>query len=94
MVSRVLPILSIALWGSALNALYGVGYANWLAHGRSGRILLVNAASLGTALLTIPPLVVQWGVVGAAFGWIAMNVIGFTCSLGWLTDTRRPRLRP
>lgn len=92
-VSSVLPILSVALWGSALNALYGVGYVNWLAHGMSGRILLVNAASLGTALLTIPPLVGQWGVVGAAFGWVAMNAIGFLCSLGWLIDTRRPRLR-
>lgn len=89
-VAVILPILSVSLWGTALNALYNVGYVNWLAHGRSRSILFVNALSLGIALLAIPPLVARWGLVGAASGWVAMNLIGFVLSLGWLKklDTR------
>ncbi|MGH8497982.1 MAG: hypothetical protein ACRERV_04120, partial [Methylococcales bacterium] len=83
-VSVVYPLLSVLLLGTAFNAFYNVGYINWLAHERIGRVLQVNAASLLLAFLLIPPLVLWQGTIGAAFGWLTINLIGFALSLEWL----------
>lgn len=83
-VAVVHPLLSILLIGSALNAFYHVGYFNWLATGMVRRILLVNVASLVVCLAVTPPLVSIHGVIGATFGFIAMNAIGLAISLEWL----------
>lgn len=83
-VAMVHPLLSILLIGSALNAFYHVGYFNWLANGQARRILLVNAVSLVVCLVVIPPLVTWQGMIGATFGFLAMNAIGLVISLEWL----------
>lgn len=83
-VAVVHPLLSILLIGSALNAFYHVGYFNWLATGMVRRILLVNVASLVVCLAITPPLVSIHGVIGATFGFLAMNAIGLAISLEWL----------
>lgn len=83
-VAIVHPLLSILLIGSALNAFYHVGYFNWLANGQARRILLVNVVSLVVCLVVTPPLVTWQGIIGATFGFLAMNVIGLVISLEWL----------
>lgn len=83
-VAMVYPILSILLIGSALNAFYHVGYFNWLANGQVKRILMVNVISLMVCILITPPLVTWQGIIGATFGFVAMNAIGFMVSLDWL----------
>ena len=78
------PLLSILLIGSVLNAFYHVGYYNWLAKHRADRILLVNAAGLLLTLLITPSLI-QWkGMIGATFGFVAMNLVSLCISLEWM----------
>jgi len=80
----VYPILALLLCGSALNAFYNVGYIYWVVHEKVRRILLVNAIALALSILLIPPLVLWQGTIGAAFGWVVINLIGFVLSLEWL----------
>ena len=77
-------LLSVLLIGSALNALYHVGYFNWLANGRTKKILFVNALSLASSLIFIPLFVREHGLIGATFGFVTMNLIGFVASLDWI----------
>ena len=83
-VEFVFPILSLLLVGTALNALYNVGYMHWVVHEKTQRIMQVNALALLLSLLLIPPLVIVYGSIGAAFGWLTINMIGFVLSLEWL----------
>lgn len=80
--------LSILLAGTALNALYNIGYTNWLAKGYSRGILLVNAGSLAVSVALLPALVEWQGLSGAALGWVAINAIGLALSLQWLAPNR------
>lgn len=79
----VFSLLSFLLIGSALNAFYNVGYIHWMIDQRFGNILRVNLAALVLSVLVIPPLVDAHGIVGAAFGWVVINLAGFALSLGW-----------
>lgn len=90
-VTVIYPILAILLIGTALNAFYNVGYVNWLAHRKVYRVLQVNTLALVLAMVLIPLFVSWQGTVGAAFGWLAINLIGLVFSLGWLQ--RRPNER-
>ena len=83
-VQAVYPLLAILLVGTALNAFYNIGYVNWLVCGKTNRVFQVNALSLTLSILLIPPLVGLAGSIGAASGWVIMNLIGFTLSLEWL----------
>ena len=83
-VGTVFPILAVLLVGSALNAIYTIGYINWIAHEKIYRIFQVNILGLALSVALIPPLVSWHGAIGAAFGWVAMNLVGFVISLGWL----------
>lgn len=90
-VAAIYPMLAVLLAGVALNAFYNVGYVNWLAHQKVHRVLQVNAIALALSVVLIPPLVIWQGTIGAAFGWLAINLIGFVFSLGWLK--RKPHER-
>jgi len=83
-VQAVYPLLAVLLVGSSLNAFYNVGYLNWLANKRTDRVFQVNAMALLLSVVIIPPLVGWQGAVGAAFGWLVINLIGFLLSLEWL----------
>jgi hypothetical protein len=83
-VTATYPILSVLLVGSALNAFYNVGYVNWLARQKVYMILRVNAFALILSVLLIPLLVSWQGTIGAAFGWLVINLIGLAFSLGWV----------
>lgn len=83
-VGEVYPILSILLLGTVLNAFYNVGYMYWLVYQKSHRILQVNALALVISTVLIPLLVSRFGSIGAATGWLAINLIGFLFSLEWI----------
>lgn len=83
-VAYIYPIMAVLLLGTALNALYNVGYMDWIVHKNVRGIRNVNMLSLILSTLIIPVLVSSLGVVGAAFGWVAVNVIGLLLSLGWV----------
>ena len=67
-----------------MNAFYNVGYINWIAHEKISRVFQVNALALVLSVALIPSLVGWQGTVGAAFGWLAINLIGLALSLEWL----------
>lgn len=80
----VYPLLAALLLGTAMNAFYNVGYINWIAQEKIYRVFQVNALALVLSVALIPPLVGWQGTVGAAFGWLAINLIGLVFSLEWL----------
>ena len=82
--SVIYPLLSVLLIGSALNAFYHVGYYNWLAKHRSDRILLVNSIGLVLTLIITPILIKSEGMIGATFGFVAMNFVSLVVSLEWI----------
>ncbi|WP_367849025.1 lipopolysaccharide biosynthesis protein [Rhodoferax sp. WC2427] len=86
--TAIYPVLSVLLIGTALNAFYNVGYIHWLVVGKVDRMLKVNLAALVLSIAIIPPLVDRLGIIGAAFGWLSINLIGFTFSLEWLRNVR------
>jgi O-antigen/teichoic acid export membrane protein len=83
-VTAVHPLLAILLIGTCLNAFYNVGYMNWIAQEKVHRIFQVNALALLLSVTLIPPLILWQGTIGAAFGWLIINLIGFVFSLGWI----------
>lgn len=83
-VEAIYPLLAILLVGTALNAFYNVGYIFWIVHERPRRIFYVNFLALVLSMVLIPLLVTWQGTIGAAFGWLAINLIGFIFSLGWI----------
>ena len=91
-VSATYPLLSVLLMGTALNAFYVVGYIHWLVLERVHRLLLVNAVALVLSFAIIPLLVTRLGPVGAAFGWLTINLFGFLLSLEWLKNPRNERI--
>ncbi len=80
----VYPLLAVLLAGTCLNAFYNVGYINWIIHEKTRRVLQVNLLSLALSVALIPIFVAWLGVIGATFGWVAINLIGFLLSLEWL----------
>ncbi|OQW68047.1 MAG: hypothetical protein BVN34_09645 [Proteobacteria bacterium ST_bin12] len=81
---QVYSVLSILLIGTALNALYTIGYINWIAKGQLFKVLQVNLISLIASVISIPLMVTKFGMVGASLGWITINAVGLFFSLGWL----------
>jgi O-antigen/teichoic acid export membrane protein len=88
-VDVVYSVLSILLMGTVLNAFYSVGYMAWIARGLTGKIFTVNLLSLGSAVIAIPLCIDRFGYIGAAAGWLIINLIGFLFSLDWLFLKRR-----
>ena len=75
-VEIVFPVLALLLVGSGLNAIYSVGYINWIAAGASKKILIVNASALALSIIFLPFLVTKYQLMGAAMGWVTINIIG------------------
>lgn len=86
-VSIVYPLMGLLLLGTALNALYNVGYMNWLVQKKVIRILQVNGGAFVLSIILIPLLVEHKGMIGAVFGWLIINSIGFLMSLEWVFFT-------
>lgn len=89
--ATVYPLLVVLLVGTGLNAFYNVGYINWIVHQKIYRMFQVNALALGLSVALLPPLVTWKGAVGAAFGWLAINLIGLVFSLEWLKKKQHER---
>jgi O-antigen/teichoic acid export membrane protein len=70
--------------GTAFNALYNVGYMDWVVKGKTKFIFTLNSISLALILVIVPLAIKRYGAAGAPLGWIVCNVIAFLCSLGWL----------
>ena len=87
--TAIFPILAILLLGTALNAFYNVGYVNWLVEEKTHRVFQVNALALVLSVALTPVFVTHFGVIGAAFGWLMINLIGFVLSLEWVIQKQQ-----
>lgn len=83
-VEIVYPVLMLLLVGTGMNAIYNVGYMNWLGAGATNKILRVNMISLGLAIALTPFFVAKFDLLGAACGWLIINSLGLLLSLDWL----------
>ena len=79
--------LQFLLIGSFINALYNIGYINWLIQNKISNILYVNITGLIVTLIFTPIFINYYGTVGAAISWITVSSIGFCMSIGWLWKT-------
>ena len=84
LVNVIYPIIEVLLIGTGFNALYNVGYMNWLAEGSTSKIFRVNVVALVLSVILIPLLITKYGLVGAAFGWLVINSVGLLLSLDWI----------
>ncbi|MBM0106160.1 oligosaccharide flippase family protein [Steroidobacter sp. S1-65] len=82
--AEVRDVLRLLLVGSAFNLIYQVSYQRWIVLGQSRQIFVVNVSSLLLALSMTPFLIHAWGLLGAAFGWIANNSIGILMNVRWM----------
>lgn len=85
---HVYPLLAVLLIGTCLNAFFNIGYIYWLTQAKIRRIVQVNALSLVLSIVITPFLVLWLGTIGAAFGWLVINLIGFLISTEWLALPR------
>lgn len=90
--SEIKPILDVLMIGSALNLLYQIGYQRWVATGHSRPIAFINFTGLLCSVGLTPFLVPIYGPVGAASGWIAINVLGAVLSFAFVRQA--PRVSP
>lgn len=73
--NTVYPLLLLLFVGTTLNAFCGIGLNNLLAFGRSGCIMLSNCAGFASAIVLLPFFISNFGLLGAASGWIAYNAV-------------------
>lgn len=83
-VDAIYPLLAVLLVGTALNAFYNVGYIFWIVYEKTNRVFQVNAWALALSVVLMPLLVTWQGTIGAAFGWLTINLIGLLLSLEWI----------
>lgn len=90
---QVYPLLCVLLVGSALNALYTIGYINWVVKGKPFKIMQVNVISFLLSVALIPILVTKLGAIGASISWLIINSVGLLLSADWLkSHSKRSRL--
>ena len=69
------PLVSILVWGTALNGLMNVPYALQLAYGWTGLVLRINVVTIIFLVPSIMYLTLKFGAIGAATAWLIANVI-------------------
>lgn len=81
--AAVYPVLFVLLIGTLLNVIYQVGYIGWMLDANYRMPLVISAISMGLTFLIAPTLIRQYGIVGAAAGWLSINAVGLVFSLSW-----------
>lgn len=88
-VAVIFPVLSLLLVGTAMNAIYSVGYVNWVAAGSSRKVLAVNFIALTLSIMLLPFFIERYQLIGAALGWLIINGVGLLLSLDWIIRERK-----
>jgi O-antigen/teichoic acid export membrane protein len=85
----IYPALGILLLGTCLNALYNIEYMNWITDGNNRKILSVNIVAFLCVIIVMPNLIKNYGIIGASFGWVLINIIGLIFSIKWNKNGRK-----
>jgi O-antigen/teichoic acid export membrane protein len=78
------PLVSLLVWGTALNGVMHFPYALQLAYGRTRLPLTINLALIALSAPITIALTSTYGVVGGAASWAILNAV-FVCFGTWLT---------
>lgn len=78
--SVVYPVLLVLLIGTMLNVIYQVGYVGWMLDANYKMPLIISSSSVVLTTLLTPPLVMHYGIMGAATGWLLINALGLLIS--------------
>lgn len=79
--SGAAPILMILVLGNLVNTLMGIPYQTQLAFGWTSLGVKVNAISVAIVFPALVWLVPQFGAIGAAYVWLALNLSYFFVSI-------------
>ena len=85
---RVAAILDFVLLSSAFNAIYNIGYSNWVSAARTPWIVFVNVTALVIALVATPLAIDAFGLRGAAAALVIINSVGVLATILWLALSR------
>jgi O-antigen/teichoic acid export membrane protein len=86
--AQIHSVLDWLLIGTAFNAIYNIGYINWVAAGKSREVLAVNFVSILVGVAVLPASITQYGMKGAGVAWMVVNAIGLLCSMGWMINKK------
>jgi O-antigen/teichoic acid export membrane protein len=87
--NHVFDYCSLLLIGSAFNALYSIGYMDWIVHKKTKNLLALNLASLAIVIVFLPVVINTFSSKNAPLVWIIINFLCFSCTLGWLKKVTR-----
>lgn len=84
LVKEVSVVLSILVVGTLINGMYNIPYTVYLASGNSKTPFWINVFSLVCIVMILPVMYKMFGVNGAAFSWVIVNIIAMTVGWRWL----------
>jgi O-antigen/teichoic acid export membrane protein len=84
MAAKVAVVLDWLMLSSALNTLYNIGYVNWVSQGEVRWLSAINLVAFLLALFVTPVAIDTFGLPGAAFSPVAINLIGSAATTVWL----------
>lgn len=84
----VVPLLDVLVWGALFNALFNIGYWNWIADGNHRAIMKTFSLSFALSAGVTWFLTRSHGLSGAAAGWVLSNFLCMVLSLGWVRFSR------
>ena len=85
-VSKVLDWLMVS---SALNTIYNIAYINWVSQAEMRWLSAVNVVAFVLAVSITPLAIDKFGLRGAAFALVAMNLVGSVSAIIWLVRSAR-----
>jgi O-antigen/teichoic acid export membrane protein len=83
---NVSVVLNWLMLSSAMNVVYNVGYINWVSLGETRWIAMINSASFVIALIVTPFCIRAFGLPGAAFSMVTINLIGCVSAMIWFVQ--------
>lgn len=81
---QVMPVLTLLLAGSSINAIASIGLVNLVAQGMASKIYRINILLFITTVFFQPLGVTNYGAQGAAAVWIFVNMISVLVTAQWV----------
>ncbi len=85
-VDIIYPVVTVLLIGSTINAFWCIGQINLIADGDYPQIARINFLILGVVCVVMPITINSFGMIGAAYSWVLLNLIGFFITCSWVVN--------
>ncbi|MER8603910.1 oligosaccharide flippase family protein [Mesorhizobium sp. M1156] len=87
--NQVAKVLDWLMVSSALNTIYNVAYINWVSQAETRWLSVVNIVSFILAVSITPLSIDAFGLRGAAFALVSINLVGSLGAVLWLVQNAR-----